>query len=521
MKGSEKSRQYLLDNNMILERKKNSLRNVFFGSLNKIIGIFFPFLIRTIMVKTLGDEYLGLNSLFTSILQVLNLAELGFSSAVVFAMYKPIAENDSDTICALMVLYRKIYRVIGIVITIAGLAILPILKFFVKGGYPADINLYAIYLIYLGNTVISYEFFAYKGALLDAHQRTDIESKITIIANTGMYILQIVLLILCKNYYAYICIMPISTIIINLLRLRSVNKLYPDYKPKGKLDVKTQSEIFEKVKALFVYKIGNIVCNAMDNLVISSFLGLQVLAIYNNYYYIVSALFGFLMIYYNAIRAGLGNSLVLESKEKNYKDFCGLFFTQAWIVGWAAICMICLYQNFMILWMGRARLLPFLMVILFSVYFYAWKIHDIVHTYKDALGMWEQDKFRPLISGIVNLGGNLILVQFMGVYGIVVSTILTETIVTMFWAPPILYKNYFNRSIREYYTMLIKYTIINVCVGYVTFKICNILEENSLLTLISRGIICIVVPNLLFTIVYKKDQNFEYMARRFDVRREK
>ena len=123
-------------------RTKNALRNMIFGFFNKFVVLLFPFIIRTVIIKTLGSEYLGLNSLFISILQVLNLAELGFSAAIVYSMYKPIAENDTKTICALMNLYKKIYRVIGFTVMAIGLFLLLFLKFFIKGAYPTDINIY-------------------------------------------------------------------------------------------------------------------------------------------------------------------------------------------------------------------------------------------------------------------------------------------------------------------------------------------------------------------------------------------
>ena len=188
---------------MKLEKTKNARRNILFGILNKVITMFLPFVVRSVIIYALSAEYLGLNSLFSSILQVLNLTELGFSSAIVYSMYKPIAENDDETICALLNFYRKIYFIIGCVVLSLGLLLLPFLDKLINGDVPDNINIYILYLCYLVNTVLSYMMFAYRSSLLNAHQRTDIISNINTITLGSMYFLQIIVLIATKNYYTY------------------------------------------------------------------------------------------------------------------------------------------------------------------------------------------------------------------------------------------------------------------------------------------------------------------------------
>lgn len=239
-------------------RTKNAVRNIIWGFVNKFIVLFFPFIIRTIIIRQLGSEYLGLNSLFTSILQVLNLTELGFSSAIVFSMYKPIAEKDEKTICALMNLYKKIYRIIGCLILLIGLCITPFIKELINGTYPTDINIYILYLIYLFNTAITYFLFAYKSTLLIAHQRSDITSNINTIASLLQYTVQITILYALKNYYIYIIVNIISTILNNLLTAYIANKKYPQYKPIGKVSKEITKEIKQKVRWTYGSKI---MCN--------------------------------------------------------------------------------------------------------------------------------------------------------------------------------------------------------------------------------------------------------------------
>lgn len=508
---------------MKIDRKRNSVRNMLWGWINKVITILGPFVIRTIILKVLGTEYLGLSSLFISILQVLSVAELGFSSAIVYSMYKPIAQEDEKTICALLNLYKNFYRLIGCIILGIGLLLMPFLPNLINGSYPDDINIYLIYLLYLFNSVLSYFLFAYKSSLLQAHQRNDIESNIATVLQLGMYACQIIVLLLYKNYYVYIIFMPIFTLLTNTVSAIMVNKMFPTYICKGKLNTDMTKQIRDKVGSLVIYKIGNVVSNSVDNLVISAFLGLSFLAIYGNYYYVLLALFGILAIYYNSMRAGMGNSLVVESVSKNYNDFNNLLFIQGWIIGWCSICLVVLYQPFMQLWVGKDLMFSMSMVILFAVYFYVWKIHDIVHTYKEALGMWDVDRFRPLISSGVNLVLNIIMVKYIGIgiYGIVLSTILSELFVTLPWAPRVLYNGYFHKNAFIYYSKLLKYLTITIIVGSITYFVCIFLPSYGWIWLIIKFIICVIIPNSLFALVYvhNKECNEVFQLLRKEIKR--
>ena len=232
---------------MKLNKTKNTIRNLICGIINKLAITIIPFIIRTVIIKKLGSEYLGLSSLFTSILQILNLTELGFSSAIVYSMYKPIANNDKTTVCALLKLYKKIYSFIGIIILILGLMLLPFLNRLINGDVPNDINIYILYLIYLINTVLSYFLFAYKTSLLNAFQRNDIISNVNTVLHIIQSIAQLILLLVYKNYYLYVIIQPIITIFNNLICAIVVRKKYPEYKPEGKVNKEIKKDLRKKV----------------------------------------------------------------------------------------------------------------------------------------------------------------------------------------------------------------------------------------------------------------------------------
>ena len=230
------SEQEILKPKIKLSRTKNAVRNIYSGMFNKIFTIFFPFLIRTVLIKKIGIEYAGPNSLFSSILQVLNLTELGFASAVVYSMYKPIAEDDKDTICALLNFYKRVYFIIGLVILALGTAVMPFLPHLIKGNIPQDINIYVLYSIYLVNTSLSYLLFGYKNSLLNAHQRRDVISNILTITQGLMNICQLLILVTIKNYYLYVLMMPIFTVLNNVMvgietkRICYVKKYWNDKK---------------------------------------------------------------------------------------------------------------------------------------------------------------------------------------------------------------------------------------------------------------------------------------------------
>ena len=355
---------------MKIERTKNATKNIVFGVILKMYQIIVPFVIRTILIYFLGVEYLGLNSLFTSILQVLNLAELGVGSAMVFSMYKPIAEDDSKKICALMNLYKIYYRIIGIIVLILGVIICPFVPYLIKGKVPANLNVYILYILNLLATVFSYWLFAYKNSILQAHQRQDVISKVTIVVNTLMYILQIIGICVFKNYYLYVILLLLGQIFVNIFTAYESNKLYPNYEAKGNLDKKEVKKINQRVKDLITSKVGSIIINSADSIVISAFLGLSTLAIYENYYYILKSIISMLTVIFASCTAGIGNSLIVETNKKNYNDLKKFTFIIAWGAGFCSVALLCLYQTFMKIWVGEQLLLDFSCVVCFVVYFF-------------------------------------------------------------------------------------------------------------------------------------------------------
>ena len=493
-----------------IERTKNATRNIIWGIIEKIVTILMPFICRTVFIKVLGAEYLGLNSLFSSILQVLSISELGIGTAIVFSMYKPIAEDDKDSLCALLNVYKKVYQIIGTVILVVGLAILPVLPKLISGSYPHEVNIYVLYLIYLFNTVIGYYLFAYKQALFSAHQRNDLLSKRTTVINFFSNTAQIALLLFVRNYYVYLLVLPIATVATNLANAYLANKMYPNIQCRGQISEEVKSSIKKRIIGLLSFKIYNVIFTSVDTIVISSFLGLTPLAIYNNYYYIQTAILGFLAVLTSSITAGIGNKMITNSIEDNYQDFKNFTFANGWISSWCAVCLLCLYQHFIKVWVGESYLFPFLTVYLMVIYFFLPRLTTMTYTYREAAGLWWEDRFRPLVATAVNLIINILLVQIIGMNGVIISTLVCTIFINVPWGSYILFKNYFKRSLKEYFEQLIYYLLVTNLAGFVTLWICSFLPSTGWVILFVKAFICCIVPNIIFFVFYRNMKEFKY-----------
>lgn len=493
-----------------MSRTKNSTRNIFYGIIDKTINIILPFITRTIFIQKLGVEYLGIHSLFVSILQVLNLAELGFSSAIVYNLYEPIAKNDKEKVCALLNLYKKIYRIVGIVILAIGLAILPFLNRLINGEIPTNLNIYVLYIIYLMGTVLTYFLFAYKTALLNAIQRKDIISKVSSILIIIKSVVQIIFLCYFKNIYLYAIMNPIISSINNFICSKIVDKRYPEYKAKGQVDKEDVGEIRKNVVGIMMLRVSTTTRNSLDSVFLSKFLGLAVVGIYNNYFMVISALTSIIGVIDDSIRASVGNSIVTESVDKNYNDMNKYNFMFMWFFGWCTITLLCLVQPFMKMWLGEQYMFTTIIVILLCIYFYSLCIGNIRYIYSTAVGLWWEERYITIAQTISNVVLNYILGKYLGVAGIVLSTIISIVFIEFVWATKVLYKNYFKKEkISTYFIWQAIYALTTIAIAIITYFICSRVVGDGILSLIIKILICIVIPNVLYFICYNKTEYFK------------
>ncbi len=500
-------------------RTQNARRNIYASLVNKVVTLILPFLTRSAIIYFVGVLYLGLNGLFTSILSVLSLAELGIGSAMVFSMYEPIAKNDTETVCALLNLYKKIYRIIGTVILVLGLAFTPFITKVIHGDIPTDTNIYILYLISLANTVISYFMFAYKNSLLAATQRMDVTTNITTVMATIANLVQILLLSIFRNYYFYCIVTPFVTISENIIRAHFANKLYPEYQCRGEVSSELKTEIKKRVFGLFIYRLSRVMRYSLDSLVLSTFLGLTVLAKYNNYFLIMNSIVGVMDIMTNNITASIGNSIALETQEKNYNDFRKIQLIYMWAAGFCTAALFCLYQPFMRMWVGEELMFDGLIMSVFCIYFFINRCGDVCYTYRQSAGLWWEDRYRPIVEAVVNLTLNIILVQIIGVVGVMLSTIIGLVFINAIWGSKILFKHYFtNFKQSKYLLELLMFIVVTTVACAVCGAICHIMPVidrsfKAIVFLGIRGIISVIVSNLIFWLAYRKLPQYSDMVK--------
>jgi len=495
---------------MIVNRAKNAKRNMIQGFLNKIIMLFCPFIIKTVTVNTLGLEYLGVKSLFTSVFTVLNLSELGIGSAIVYCMYKPIADDDLESIGSLMNLFKKIYRVIGVIIIGFGIIFTPQIPILIKDAvYPSGMNIYIVYFLYLFNTAVSYWMFAYKSALLNAYQRTDVISAISSITNLLCYGLQIVVLIYLRNFYYFLLISIVCNMLNNIITAYNVDHLFPMIKCAGNITKEMKNRLKEKVLGLMIGKLTDASRNTFDNIFISMHLGLNLTAIYSNYYSIISALIGLMTVIYSSLLAGIGNSIQIDSKEKNYRDMIKLDLVYMTVSGWITICIMCLSQPFMTLWMGKDKLLSDITVALLALYYYILQMGNMRALYSDAAGLFWENRNRNILESIANIILNYSLVKIMGINGIVLATILTLLIVGFFGGTHIVFKNYFAKSSVEYLKNHLMYFIINFLICMIMYRICSFIKLQDIQGFFIKAALCITIPIPCYILIYFKTRIFQ------------
>ncbi|MCD7862150.1 MAG: polysaccharide biosynthesis protein [Lachnospiraceae bacterium] len=493
---------------MIIERTKNTFRGSLWGFIQKVSSILLPFVTRTIIIKKLGIDYVGLNSLFSSVLQVLSLSELGFSTAIVYCMYKPIAEDDIDTVNGLICYLKKIYKIVGLVITALGLMVLPFLQNLISGDIPGQLNIYILYVIYLANTSISYFLLGYKTAVLNALQRNDIQNIIVFITTALLYILQIVSLLIYPNYYVYVFLIPLTTLVNNIITSVVVDKMYPQFTGKGTISKELRLDIRKRLFPLLGTKIGGIMVSSADTIVISTFLGLELVGIYNNYYYIENSVAAILLIFLNSTQAGIGNLLVKDSNDKIVNVYNRMNIIDAGLVCVCTSCLLSLYQPFMMIWVGSDLLVENGIMFLFCIYFYIFIIQRVNILFKDAAGIWREDLLREYSVNILNIVLNIVLITKCGLYGVIGSSVLAWGI-SLPWS---IY-NVCKYIIHENPFSIIKkqgrFFAVTIIAAFTSYYVCSLLPQEGVLLLFLRGIICCIISILVFVICNLNNKDFK------------
>lgn len=495
---------------MRLDRLGNTRRNIMIGEIDKVTGILLPFIVRTMMIHLLGAQYLGLTSLFYSIMQMLNLMEMGFGTAITYSMYKPIAENDGKTMNALLKYYSKIYRFVGIMIGIVGLAVMFFLPCLVHEAVPEKVNIYVVYLIFLLNSCLNCFLYPNRRALLTGYQRDDILGKMHIIAQFVLYGGQLLSIWLARDFYLYVIMIPVFTLLYALLCAYQSKKILGDYREEGELPLEVYEDLKKQVIGLIVRKLATYSRNTFDSMFISAFLGLEIVAVYGNYYYIMDSIVMLLAVVKTSMAGGVGNSIALDSVEKNALDMKRINFLYMIISGWCSICLLCLYQPFMKLWVGEDMLMPMYMAVLFAIYFYVLKMSDIRTLYSESMGIWWQGRYLSVVEATANIILNAVFIKWMGVFGIVLATLISYLFFNFIGGAVILYQYYFmDLKVGSYFMSHIRYGFVTLMIAFITYGVTAFVKIEGMGELIVKALICIVIPAILYFIFYCKTKDYK------------
>ena len=497
---------------MKLDFAKNTRRNITAAAINSVLRLGFPFLNRTLFLWLLGKEFLGLNGLFASILGVLSLAELGFGAAIGSSLYKPIAEDNRPLVCAYLRFYRAAYRCVGTFIFVAGLCLLPFLRRLIHGTVPPGINLYALYLIHLVNTAASYFFFAYRGCILSTHNRTDVLTNIRTIASAAQYVTVFLILLLTRNYYLYVIATVFFTAVVNLLIFRESRRLYPEIEPRGELSPEHRRMLLSEVKSVFLHKVGGIISYQADNLVISAFLGLAAVAVYGNYYYVVTAVGGLVGALYAGMNSGFGNTIHTESKAENFALFMRMSRLTQIAILWCAAMMTALYHPFISAWtrydqtLMRHLLTPALMVL----YFYVNQSRQTLLYFKAAAALWKQDRWKPIVGGAVNLALNISFVLFLPeeykLDGVILSTILAYVFIQIPWESRVVFTCFFGRKEkRHYWRFHASFAALTLALCAATWSVAHTIHLVGTLGFILKGLAAAAVATAFILVFFRND----------------
>lgn len=500
-----------------MARTQNSIRNVLSAMIGQLGGILVNLLARVFFLHYLNQTYLGLNGLFTNVLTMLSLVELGVGPAMAYSLYKPLADHDVERLKSHMAFYKKAYVTIGLAIAALGLAFLPFYTVFMD-EVPDIPHLNTIYLLFVANTVVSY-FYSYKRSLIICDQKKYIETAVHYGAYFLLNVVQIIFLALTKNYVVFLMLQVLSTWLENFILARKADKLYPFLREKNVRPMdKTDSQvIFRNVAAMSMHKVGAVVVNSTDNILISKLIGLASAGLYSNYYTIIHPLQTITNQIFESIVASVGN-LTATVKDGNVEHlmetFYDVFFFAFWIFTFCSICLLNLLHPFIeFMWLrNRGWLLDNATLYVLVLNFYLYGMRRPVLTFRDATGAFWNDRFKPIFESIINLVASILLAKPFGIAGIFLGT-LVSTVTTSLWVEPmVLYHNVFYAHMRKYFARFFSYTAVGLVICVITTWLCSHVGY-SLISILPRALICLTVPNLLLLVVFYRTKEFQYFRR--------
>ena len=498
-----------------MSRTRNSVRNLSYAVIGQAIGFVISFIARIFFIRVLGREYLGLNGLFTNILTILSLAELGVGEAITFSLYKPLAENDTKKCTMLMQVYKKVYTIIGCAILVIGFCLTPFLPLIIK-NMPDIPYINLIYILFVVNTAVSY-FFSYKRNLIIADQKRYIATFYRYLAHAVFTFLEIVYLILFKNYIGYLLIMIAATLADNIMVSRKADKMYKFLKTEEQipLDPESKDKIIKNTKAMMMHKVGGVVVNSTDNILLSMFVSLDSVGLYSNYFFITNALNSVTTHVFNSVTASVGNLFATSDSKKAYKVFKEVFFLDYFMYSFIAVSLLCLFNPFIELWVGKEYLFGFDIVCIIVINVYIAGMRKAVLTFREASGLFYKDRWKAVFEAIINLGTSIILAIYFGTFGVFLGTFISSVTVCVWVEPLILYKYGFKEKLIEYFKLYFMYAIVTIACCALTYYLCSFINYGRFVSLILKACLCVIVPNVINIILFRNTEQYQYFKNLF------
>ena len=494
---------------MAKSRLENSAGIVASGLLLRMLTLGLSFLSRTFFIRCLGDDCLGLNGLFTTILNMFSLVELGIGQAITFYMYKPIAEQDTRRLAVLVKFYKLCYRMIGIVIAVLGCALIPVLPRIINLENEVPYSIPLIYVLYVANTAVTYLFFSYPRTVLTAYQEGAVVNKVDSIFALISVTLEILLLVLTRNFIAFLLIRLAITIAKNIALGLITQKKYPYIRQKTeeKIDKAEIKEMFKDIYGLFVVRLSAQMIDSTDNLFISAMIS-TVLAGYNsNYMMIINAIYGIVSTIIYSCGASLGNLCATETKERAESVFSTLNFVNFWISCFCTACLFQLLNPFITLVWGAHYTFDLFTVALLCGNFYIVSSMYTVFSFRQSLGLFRECIYYQFAGAVVNIILDFILIRFMGIAGLFAATVIVNVFIVCFPYSNNLYKVGFKMNSR---TMLFKMAGgYIVCIGIcaVNSLICSLIPV-TILGFIAQCALCVLIPNTLILLLFHRTPAF-------------
>lgn len=491
-------------------RLKNSIRNIATSLGSQLLTQILSFINRTVFIYSLGIEYLGISGLFTNVLAMLSLAELGVGSAIIYNMYKPIADNDEEKIKSLMKLYKKVYITIGTIIGIIGILLLPFIDKIVTDSNQVS-NLRLIYLMFLFNSASSY-FFSYKRSIITANQKEYIniinDQKFNILKN----IIQILSLLILPNYILYLIIQIMCTFISNAWISKIANDMYPILKSSEceELSKSEKRTIAKHVLATMSHKVGGVVVNSTDNIMISSLIGLSYVGIVSNYSMILGIINTIILQIFNSLTASVGNLNASGDIEKSEDILYKLFLVGFWIYGMCTILLSILFNPFINLWIGENYVLNNNVVIVIIINFFIMGMRRANIVYNSTLGLFWHDRYKPWFESVINVIASIILLKKYGLIGVFLGTLISTITTSLWFEPYILYKYGFKKSPILYVKKYLLYVGVLIWTSFFVKSIIKLIIIDSFIKWVLVAIISTIIVNINFYLLLRKTKEVIY-----------